>query len=163
MKTIIIIIAAVIFGTNIFSQTMFIDYTERTKENTATIHLIEAKLPIENEEFNDLSKAKVKLIRTIENYRTDGYTVQATSVSTHKFKGSLHYHYQYILQKTTRLDEFVNELDDAEGFKRQQMRKNRDEQILKQKPEGQLKVREQKRTNSGDVPLQPQAQPKPVE
>jgi hypothetical protein len=164
MKTKIILIAALLFGTKLFSQTMFIDYTERTKENTATIHLIEAKLPIENEEFNDLSAAKVKLIRIIENYRKDGYEVKATSVSTHKAKGSLHYHYQYILQKTTRIEEFVNELDDAEGMNRPQMRKNQGGKIGQPNTEGDIaKPKQQIRRSTTDSPMKPQSQPKAVE
>lgn len=164
MKTKIILIAALLFGTKLFSQTMFIDYTERTKENTAIIYLIESKLPIENEEFKDLSAAKVKLIRIIENYRTDGYEVKSTSVSTHKAKGSLHYHYQYILQKTTRIEEFVNELDDAEGLNRPQMRKNQGGNVGQPKPDGEVaKPKQQMKRSSSATPLKPQAQPKAVE
>ena len=93
MKTQLIFILALFLGTNVFSQTMFLDYTERTKENTGTIHFVESKLPIEKEDFTDISAAKVKLIRTIENYRADCYTVIATSVTTHTHKRILHYHY----------------------------------------------------------------------
>ncbi len=132
MKTQLIFILTLFFGTNVFSQTMFLDYTERTKENTGTIHLVESKLPIEKEDFTDISTAKVKLIRTIENYRADGYTVRATSVTTHTHKRSLHYHYQYILQKTTHLDSFINELDDAEAPV--QMRKKKQGKQTQQQP-----------------------------
>ncbi|GEM_PF-876008 len=163
MKTKIILIAALLFCTKLFSQTMFIDYTERTKENTATIHLIEAELPIENEDFDDLSKAKVELIRTIENYRTDGYVVHATSVTTHKSKGSLHYHYQYILQKTTHIEEFINELDDAEGFNRQQMRQNQGQKRLKRQPAGDtIRPKQKRKRDASAQPLTPVSAPKAV-
>ena len=82
-----------------FAQTLIIDYAERSKENTASIHLIESKLPIETEEFTDIEAAKTKLVRIIENYHSDGYVIRASNVSSHKHGRGYHYHYQYILQK----------------------------------------------------------------
>lgn len=81
------------------AQTLIIDYAERSKENTASIHLIESKLPIETEEFSDIEAAKTKLVRIIENYHSDGYVIRASNVSSHKHGRGYHYHYQYILQK----------------------------------------------------------------
>jgi len=100
MKKSLLLIFAVVFVAKVSNaQTLIIDYSEDAKTNTASIHLIESKLPIESEYFDDITKAKTKLVRTIENYHTDGYRVNSSNVSTHKSGRSLHYHYQYILQK----------------------------------------------------------------
>ncbi|NQV54178.1 MAG: hypothetical protein HQ500_13410 [Flavobacteriales bacterium] len=99
MKTILFLITTILFSAAVQAQTMFIDYSERSEENTAAIHIMEAKQTIETEEFDDIITAKTKLIRIIENYRTDGYEVKSSNVSTHKHGKSFHYHYQYILQQ----------------------------------------------------------------
>jgi hypothetical protein len=91
--------ATAAFLSGAVAQTLIIDYSEHARENTASIHLIESKLPIESESFNDIKTAKTKLVRTIENYHTDGYFVRSSNVTTHKSGRGYHYHYQYILQK----------------------------------------------------------------
>lgn len=107
------------------AQTMFIDYSERTGENTAAIHIMEAKQTIETEEFNDIITAKTKLIRIIENYRTDGYEVQASNVSTHKHGRNIHYHYQYILQQDTDESETESEKSIGAPVERPERRQRR--------------------------------------
>jgi hypothetical protein len=104
MKTIASILFVLAFSFTSKAQTMFIDYSEHSGKNTAATHIMEARQTIESEEFVDILTAKQKLIRIIENYRTAGYEVKATSVSTHKHKKSYHYHYQYILQLPPMMD-----------------------------------------------------------
>ncbi len=100
MKRIVLSLLAVgALAVSASAQTLIIDYSEHTRENTASIHLIESKLPIETEDFDDIESAKTKLVRTIENYHTDGYFVRSSNVTTHKSGRGYHYHYQYILQK----------------------------------------------------------------
>jgi hypothetical protein len=86
------------------AQTLFIDYTERTAENTAAIHLMLADHKIESEEFTDIIDAKQMLVGIIESYRAAGYEVKSSNVSTHKHGRSYHYHYQYVLQTATPVD-----------------------------------------------------------
>lgn len=126
MKPITTLFSFFLLTPALFGQTMFIDYSERTSENTAAIHIMEAKQTIETEEFNDIIEAKTKLIRIIENYRTAGYEVKATSVSTHEHTKRFHYHYQYILQQPAILDQ-GGSASQKEPFQKRMKRKGEEE------------------------------------
>lgn len=128
MKTISFLITTLLFSSVLQAQTMFIDYSERSEENTAAIHIMEVKQTIETEEFDDIITAKTKLIRIIENYRTDGYDVKSSNVSTHKHGKSFHYHYQYILQQSpARGGDRSRPIGDEDGMqKRERLRRIED-------------------------------------
>ncbi|MEQ9188674.1 MAG: hypothetical protein RLP15_13140 [Cryomorphaceae bacterium] len=126
MKAITTLFSFLMLCTTLYGQTMFIDYSERTSENTAAIHIMEARQTIETEEFNDIIEAKTKLIRIIENYRTAGYEVKATSVSTHEHTKRFHYHYQYILQQPA-IPDHGGSASQKEPFQKRMKRKGEEE------------------------------------
>lgn len=142
-------------------QTMIIDYSEHIGENKAEIHVMETKLPIEKETFNDIAEAKTKLVRMIENYRTVGYLVRSSTVSSHKHKRDFHYHYQYILQKADINAEDMTGASEEEQIELNELR----EQILQRRRmlrERQLQLHknnDSERSDGTDTPALPETLP----
>jgi hypothetical protein len=131
MRTLILSLFSLMVYSSTFGQTVILDYEERTRENTAAIHIMEAKQTIENEEFEDIIEAKTKLVRIIENYRSDGYVVVSSNVSTHKHGRGYHYHYQYIIQKIPAFERLGVDKGDA-----QETRRELRQQMIERRREG---------------------------
>jgi|GEM_PF-2165943 len=99
MKKIITAASVLLLSISVNAQTAFIDYVEKSEEDQVFIYVTEAGKEMKVIEVDGVVKGKQMLVAEINAFAKRRMVVNTTSVTSHDYRKSHHYHYHYVIQR----------------------------------------------------------------